>query len=441
MLERVASRSNMLLDMYDDVDGSRRAEDAHLSKGSGFAEFQTRLKSIKDYHRKNPNEKIDSAVIDVMDLDEEEDDILESMFTGEEGRGRFFDMVELHEQYLNLRDSTGQPLVKRITYLAYLGVFDQFDDIPRAAKGEEYVKYLEALLQYIVSFYKRVKPLSDSEALQKEALATFDADWEAGIVIGWPRDESADTSLFCAACQKLYAKQSVYDAHLTSKKHIKAAQRLKESGAGASNEEMREALSTAKEQKQKIMAQNEALVKAFAQSLTQQRNDTKNNVERKQSLTERERMMEQEEEIEEEEIVGPQEDDQGDDDEEIYNPLKLPLGWDGRPIPYWLWKLHGLGVQYTCEICGNYVYMGRKAFDRHFQEARHSHSMKALGIPNSKHFQEITKIKDAFDLAERLKVVQKQDAFFEETMEEYEDDQGNVFNKKTYDDLKRQGLL
>jgi splicing factor 3A subunit 3 len=34
-----------------------------------------------------------------------------------------------------------------------------------------------------------------------------------------------------------------------------------------------------------------------------------------------------------------------EDDEEadhIYNPLKLPLGWDGKPIPYWLYKLHGL---------------------------------------------------------------------------------------------------
>ena len=22
----------------------------------------------------------------------------------------------------------------------------------------------------------------------------------------------------------------------------------------------------------------------------------------------------------------------------IYNPLNLPLGWDGKPIPYWLYK-------------------------------------------------------------------------------------------------------
>lgn len=46
-------------------------------------------------------------------------------------------------------------------------------------------------------------------------------------------------------------------------------------------------------------------------------------------------------ELEEQEQVVEEE---GSDEEEeyIYNPLKLPLGWDGKPIPYWLYKLHGL---------------------------------------------------------------------------------------------------
>lgn len=66
---------------------------------------------------------------------------------------------------------------------------------------------------------------------------------------------------------------------------------------------------------------------------------------------------------------GDGEEDQDDDDEDgpIYNPLNLPLGYDGKPIPYWLYKLHGLSVEYKCEICGNYSYWGRRAFDRHFQ--------------------------------------------------------------------------
>lgn len=37
----------------------------------------------------------------------------------------------------------------------------------------------------------------------------------------------------------------------------------------------------------------------------------------------------------------------------------------------------------------------RKNFDRHFQEARHAFGMRALGLPNTKHFHEITRIEDA----------------------------------------------
>jgi hypothetical protein len=62
-----------------------------------------------------------------------------------------------------------------------------------------------------------------------------------------------------------------------------------------------------------------------------------------------------------------EEDEEEDEDEDgpIYNPLNLPLGYDGKPIPYWLYKLHGLGVEYKCEICGNHSYWGRRAFDRY----------------------------------------------------------------------------
>ena len=117
-------------------------------------------------------------------------------------------------------------------------------------------------------------------------------------------------------------------------------------------------------------------------------------------------------EIEEEEYgavgLGDEDDEDGegamdDDDGPIYNPLNLPLGWDGKPIPYWLYKLHGLGVEYKCEICGNQSYWGRRAFDKHFQEFRHAHGMRCLGIPNTKHFHDITLIEDALTLYSKIK--------------------------------------
>lgn len=53
--------------------------------------------------------------------------------------------------------------------------------------------------------------------------------------------------------------------------------------------------------------------------------------------------------------------DSDEEDEFIYNPLKLPLGWDGKPIPYWLYKLHGLNLEFKCEICGEWGGVGLAA--------------------------------------------------------------------------------
>jgi len=87
------------------------------------------------------------------------------------------------------------------------------------------------------------------------------------------------------------------------------------------------------------------------------REETKSNIERKQA-----RKPEEDDEVN----ADSGEESDSDDDDRPYNPLNLPLGWDGKPIPYWLYKLHGLGVEHKCEICGNYTYMGRKPFERHF---------------------------------------------------------------------------
>ncbi len=44
-------------------------------------------------------------------------------------------------------------------------------------------------------------------------------------------------------------------------------------------------------------------------------------------------------------------------------------------------------------------------------------------------------------VAEKLKQEGKHEIFEQETMEELEDDEGNVYNRKTYEDLKKQGLI
>lgn len=219
---------------------------------------------------------------------------------------------------------------------------------------------------------------------------------------------NSDATLTTPLGQKMYSKQTVYDGHLTSKKHIKATQKQATSseppknpnGTGAThpNNNSMPPPSTLPKNKYKPVALHTHLTTSLLSILTSELADTKSNVERRFSLTAREREQEL---LEQSQTPAPQpstttkEGEEEEEEERIYNPLKLPLGWDGKPIPYWLYKLHGLGVEYRCEICSDHVYMGRKNFERHFQESRHAFGMRALGLPNTKHFHEITKIEDA----------------------------------------------
>lgn len=67
--------------------------------------------------------------------------------------------------------------------------------------------------------------------------------------------------------------------------------------------------------------------------------------------------------------------------------------------------------------------------------------MRCLKIPNTRHFHEITLIEDALSLWEKIKSNAGEFQWRPDAEEEFEDSQGNVLNRKTYDDLARQGLL
>jgi splicing factor 3A subunit 3 len=135
--------------------------------------------------------------------------------------------------------------------------------------------------------------------------------------------------------------------------------------------------------------------------------------------------------------------------------MNIPLGPDGKPIPYWLYKMKGLNVIFSCEICGGATYRGHREFDRHFFELKHSIGMKSLGIPNTKAFHGVIKIKDAQLLFEKVKktggdgvratnittATTSSSIVDDGGVEEFQDSAGNVVDKKTYADLARCGLL
>ncbi|KAI0306834.1 hypothetical protein B0F90DRAFT_1682728 [Multifurca ochricompacta] len=473
ILDRISSRVTTLNSMYRDQDARNAEVDAIStpSQPGDLSEFYARLGKIQEHHNKYPDAGADGVEFEIAALLEEfnpddydddyvYDDPVANMFSGEEMYGKYLDLHANHTAYNNLKN-----IGKRTGYLQYLDVLlltEQgliHEDMPKETRfSHDYESYISALQNYLTSFIRRTQPLVDIDSKRTAMIEEFNKKWEADELEGWvdagqkaPADASEE-GIWCTACQKLYSKQTVYDAHLTSRKHIKATSRQATSDQPPANPNGPPSSTptsagnpASSKNKHRTAALLTYLATALFRDLVSALNDTKANVERRFSLTAKER----EQEILEAQkppalpsTAGPDAGAEEEEEEErIYNPLKLPMGWDGKPIPYWLYKLHGLGVEYRCEICSDHVYMGRKNFERHFQESRHAFGMRALGLPNTKHFHEITKIEDAMALAERLKREGRHEIFEQETMEELEDEEGNVYNRKTYDDLKKQGLI
>lgn len=300
--------------------------------------------------------------------------------------GRFLDLYISHTQYVNLKGA------RRLAYIQYLSmlisgkVSEEIDHKERESPA--YLDYVNNLHTYLLDFLRRTHPLETGRIMRvlKSVEKEFNHQWEEGKVDGWQRknvtngkngvttgaSNGESSGIWCNACQKSYAKQTVYDAHLTSKKHVKAVQRLAAEGGDSSsgptaNDTNGQPSKSEASASTSSKSHRAALLTRLTETLLITPpvpvllSDSKQNVERKSALTAREREQELEEAAEAEEKpadVEPQEGEE-DDDGKIYNPLKLPLGWDGKPIPYWLYKLHGLGVEYKCEICSDYVYMGR----------------------------------------------------------------------------------
>lgn len=447
-----------LLDLYEDTDGLRKKEIAALAGPNELGEFYTRLRHIREWHRKYPNEIQEPMQYEFIKLAQvrenpTEDDLAPVFFTDEEGYGRYLDLHECFQKYLNLK------FTEKIDYVTYLTTADRLFDIPKEKKNAEYRRYLEALLDYLVDFCQRVYPLMELATEFEKVEADFAEKWEAGTFQGWKKDAESAMVRQSGAHLDLSAFSSSEELASLGLDRLKSALQALGLKCGGTLEQRAQRLFASKgkpldeldpamfvskasgstsaasgNRRQQEVAAVEARVYHLFEVLGEQRKDTRENVERRQARTA--------EELEEEEQDEAEAEEESDDDDAVpYNPKNLPVGWDGKPIPYWLYKLHGLNISYSCEICGNCKYRGPKAFQRHFSEWRHAHGMRCLNIPNTAHFANVTSIKDAMDLWEQLKQTKEKERWKPDTDEEFEDSAGNVVTRKTFEDLQRQGLL
>uniref|UniRef100_A0A2C9K4I1 Matrin-type domain-containing protein n=1 Tax=Biomphalaria glabrata TaxID=6526 RepID=A0A2C9K4I1_BIOGL len=458
--DRYLETTRELKELYEDKDGVRKEEIQNLAGPNEYAEFKKRLNAIEDFYHQHPNEVSIPMSIEfdeLAKLRENPPDDAQNLvdFTDEEGYGKYLDLHKCYELYLNLKG------VEKIDYITYLSTFDHLFDIPKDRKNAGYKDYLVALLEYLGEYMSKIKPLTDLTEEVEQVQAEFEKMWAEGTFPGWPKEASGALT-HSGAHLDLSAFSSWEELASLGLDRLKSAlmalgvkcggtleqraQRLF-STKGKNLDELDPALfakskpgksgkaaKTKDSEKQKEIAALEAQVYRLTDLLGEQRLATRDNVQRKQAQTGEEREESDEEKFEES-------DSDNDADEAPYNPKDLPLGWDGKPIPYWLYKLHGLNLTYTCEICGNHPYRGPKAFQRHFAESRHALGMRCLGIPNTAHFANVTSIEDALALWTRIKSGKEAERWKADTEEEYEDSQGNIINKKMYTLLKKEGIL
>ncbi|KAK2973584.1 hypothetical protein RJ640_023234 [Escallonia rubra] len=462
LIDRISATTTKLVEIYEDRDSARKDEIAVLGGQAGpgttvFSVFYDRLKEIRDYHRRH------QAWV-VNDEDEFEQLLQEEPqieFSGEEGSGRYLDLHELYNHYINLK------FEDPIEYSAYLDGFPQVHKIPRKKKlARKYKEYLGKLLEYLVYFFERTEPLQDLDRMFSKVTAEFEEEWANGKVLGWERegqenghvpaqnimidldDYSTIEDLMSVGPENLKealaalglktggtVQQRAERLFLTKHTPLEKLDRKHFAKNSRGSEQNGTVAAPEQAEGSKEIALMEAKIEKLCEMLQETILRTKENIEKKQALT----FEEMEAEREEEEVQADTESD--DEEQQIYNPLKLPMGWDGKPIPYWLYKLHGLGQEFKCEICGTHSYWGRRAYERHFKEWRHQHGMRRLGIPNTKNFNEITSIEEAKQLWERIQERQGVNKWRPDLEEEYEDREGNIYNKKTFTDLQRQGLI
>ncbi|KAL8426742.1 hypothetical protein Efla_002256 [Eimeria flavescens] len=509
-LLRMQERASSILSVYADADGMKREETLYLggqrqlrraaASGSStdvWVNFYDRIKEIRQTHKKRQIEAPEDAQLPVhfKGVDEllqefMETPYLEAIFLDSEAGGRRVDLSDSYRLFSDLKriqqhlqkeakekelsrlrkkGASAEALAAKaaaldeelgvvsLDYLSFLRSLGDFSKIPRHLKYKQpdYLHFLTETDGYLEYFFQRRYPLTNFEQVLSAISADFKRQYEANQLSGW-EENTHRNPLYCRVTDRLFASPGTLASHQQGAKYKKKLVHFSSLSAEALADATRQS-----EETDENLAFLEYKIKALAEMLHEAINHTIAYHQKQQSTNPDEAEEPDNDDSsngQDEAAAAEEEESEAEEEGPVYNPLNLPLGFDGRPIPYWLYKLHGLGQEFKCEICGNFSYWGRRAFERHFSEWRHSFGMRCLKIPNTTHFkvslnltcintctyactQEITKIEDAILLYEKLKKQAEGHSFKQDQELECEDAEGNVMNLRAFEDLRRQGLI
>ena len=424
---------------YSNLLMKKRKADIWVNFYDKIKEIKILNKSGNDINHSTTGDKIFNNLLSEINL--------KTLFTNEENFGKCLDLHELYHEYINIpnifnNDNNNKNKVifnmeniVKLNYLNYIKNIDNFKNIPiKVKKSEEYIKYIKHLAQYLKSFFVKIYPLINFNEIQDIIDSKFEDDQEhidKSIELN-EEEEIKKNELFCNICNKSFAKETLMDAHMKSKKHLKKVNLSKNNDTNNINKNSQEKNKIEEDILHDIKYYEYQIIR-YKDILQNIIDNTISQIHKKQTMTKEELESDRLNEINIKKI-------EKEEKKKIFNPKNIPMDWDGKPLPYWLYKVHGLGVEHKCEICGGASYWGRRAFEHHFQEWRHAYGMKCLRLPNTLQFKNITRIEDALKLHHKLIEDKNKTEFNPDVEEQYEDENGNVYNKKMMMDLKKQGL-
>lgn len=182
-VNQVCEINKQLKDQYDDKEKILADEIANMKGSNMFSSFYESLNSIREYYQKYPDVET-NQVYSMAPLPE-------ISFSGEEVFGKYLDLHELYNEFLNIPN-----IVKGdLDYLQYLDKFNSFFYIPEKDKmTRQYKQYISHLWSYLDNFFRRIQPLVDFEGLYAEWKSDFEKKWITGLVSGWKVKPNSDSS-------------------------------------------------------------------------------------------------------------------------------------------------------------------------------------------------------------------------------------------------------
>ena len=242
---------------YGNLLTKKRKSDIWVNFYDKIKEIKMLNKSGNDIYHSTTGDKIFNNLLSEINP--------KTLFTSEENNGKCLDLHEFYHNFINIPGMYSSNInfndnksllsgdiknIVKMDYLEYLKNIDAFKNIPmKVKKTKEYIDYIKNLTKYLKEFFVKIYPLVNFNEIQDIIDSKFEDEQDnlkkekekkeenkGDKIIELKEEEEnnndkieekKEIELYCNVCKKSFAKKTLMDAHMTSKKHLKKVENSK----------------------------------------------------------------------------------------------------------------------------------------------------------------------------------------------------------------------